>query len=245
MLRIALLDDNEFQLSIEEEMLQEYLREQSLPADVRAFQKGTDLLKTVKEQGGFDVYLLDVMMPDTNGMEIACILRLQKDDGEIIFLTASSEYAVQSYEVKAANYLLKPLNRDKFRQVIGQVLLKRMNDARENLLNVTTPDGVRKIRMEEVQYVKVEDRRPVWVLRDGTGERRQVQGVALRGRFRDAMELLLKDARFSECGPSHVVRMNAVESVDDDYLLMRGGDILYVSRGAAADFKKRWLEHHR
>ncbi|MBO2516999.1 MAG: hypothetical protein CW338_06970 [Clostridiales bacterium] len=241
MLRIALLDDNEFQLSIEEEMLQEYLREQSLPAEVRVFQKGSDLLEHVKEHGPFDMYLLDVMMPETNGMEIATILRLQKDDGEIVFLTASAEYAVQSYEVKAANYLLKPINRDKFCQVIGQVLLKRMNDTRENTLTVTTVDGPRKIRLEDIQYVKVEDRRPIWVLRENSGERRQIQGPALRGRFRDMMSVLLRDDRFVECGPSCVVRMSAVESVEDDYLLMRNWDVLYVSRGAAAEFKKKWL----
>lgn len=66
-----------------------------------------------------DILLLDINMPDITGMEFA---RSLKNAPEIIFTTAYSEYAVESYEVNAIDYILKPIAFPRFIQAINKAI---------------------------------------------------------------------------------------------------------------------------
>lgn len=58
-----------------------------------------------------DLVFLDIQMPDINGIELT---RLLPSDTRVIFTTAFKEYALDSYEVEALDYLLKPVSYQKF-----------------------------------------------------------------------------------------------------------------------------------
>ena len=92
--------------------LEEYrlTRDGSLTYDI--FTNATDLLETIPVHH-FDLLLLDILMPGITGMDAAREIRQTNSTIPIIFLTSSSEYAVESYRVNAADYLLKPLDADK------------------------------------------------------------------------------------------------------------------------------------
>ncbi|MEZ4898613.1 MAG: response regulator transcription factor [Saprospiraceae bacterium] len=65
-----------------------------------------------------DVLLLDIHMPHLNGLNLA---RLILAPTKIIFTTAHSEYAVESYHLNAIDYLLKPITLERFIQAIQKV----------------------------------------------------------------------------------------------------------------------------
>ncbi|MCE7993936.1 MAG: response regulator transcription factor [Roseivirga sp.] len=83
-----------------------------------------DAMKAFKfmEAEQVDVIFLDINMPDISGVEFA---RLLADGPLIIFTTAYSEYALESYEVEALDYLLKPISFSR--------LMKSLNKAQERL----------------------------------------------------------------------------------------------------------------
>lgn len=62
-----------------------------------------------------DILLLDIHLPDTNGLDLA---RTCKDIPVIIFTTAYSEHALESYSLDATDYLLKPISPDRFKTAI-------------------------------------------------------------------------------------------------------------------------------
>ena len=68
-----------------------------------------------------DIVLLDIHMPDLNGIELA---RTLKNVPSIIFTTAYSEYALESYEVNAVDYLLKPIALPRFMQAIEKAIAR-------------------------------------------------------------------------------------------------------------------------
>lgn len=68
-----------------------------------------------------DILLLDIHMPDLNGVELA---RTLKNIPAVIFTTAYSEYALESYEVAAVDYLLKPIALPRFIQAIEKAIIK-------------------------------------------------------------------------------------------------------------------------
>ena len=108
-MRLAICDDNELQREMISDVINEYIRERRLDVNVSVFESGLKLIDSVRTQGRYDIYILDMLMPEMNGLEVASTLRMLKDDGKIIFLTATLDYAVASYDVRAFYYLVKPV----------------------------------------------------------------------------------------------------------------------------------------
>ena len=114
MLKIAACDDESAQLEQMERMLQDYFRARlALPGRISVFSDSRTLMSRVREQGGFDLYILDIIMPGLDGIQTGMELRKMGDGGEIIYLTTSSEYAVDSYTARAFFYLIKPVTEKK------------------------------------------------------------------------------------------------------------------------------------
>ena len=75
-----------------------------------SFTDSVEAINAVKEQTP-NILFLDIQMPDLNGMELAHMI---PDKTRVIFTTAFKEYAFESYEVKALDFLLKPIRYNKF-----------------------------------------------------------------------------------------------------------------------------------
>lgn len=128
MLKIAICDD--------EQPIRDYLKkltEKCTDAQVHVFANGEELLS---DPTVYDIILLDISLnrkPDSgkpNGMEVAKKIR-ETSDVIIIFVTALKEYVFEGYDVGAFHYLLKPVDEQKFMEVmdkaISQIKRKRIH----------------------------------------------------------------------------------------------------------------------
>ena len=240
MIKIALCDDNEFQRELMEDIINEYRQlHNSLDIRLSIFPGGRELLSSVKENGFYDIYILDLIMPDINGMETAVTLRAMKDPGKIIFLTATLDYAVASYEVDAFYYMLKPADQGKLFKVLDKAC--RDYTGTESAINLKTRSGIVKIKYEDILYVSLENRALRYNLKDG----KTLDGMAIRVPFKDSVASLLEDSRFSLCGVSMVVNLDYLDQMDAESVLLSDGTILYPSKAACATLKKAWQERKK
>ena len=122
-LNIAICDDEAIHRREIQTMLSRYLQEHpSLEGKLWVYSEGKALLEQAREMGGFDLYILDILMPEFSGIEIGRRLRALGDGGEILYLTNSNDFAADSYDVGAFFYLLKPVEEEKlFRVLAGAV----------------------------------------------------------------------------------------------------------------------------
>jgi YesN/AraC family two-component response regulator len=84
---------------------------QKLPqvTEVKGFIKGLEALEWLNEHT-VDVAILDINMPDIDGLTLAARIKEKQPDTAIVFLTGYSQYAVDAFALHASGYLLKPLN---------------------------------------------------------------------------------------------------------------------------------------
>lgn len=112
MLRIATVDDNPADLKEIRMCLSHYFQKRSgqTPIDytISAYTSGPSFLENF-EKGDYDLILLDIYMPRMTGMQVAEEIRTIDEDAWIIFLTTSRDHALESYNVFASGYVLKPL----------------------------------------------------------------------------------------------------------------------------------------
>lgn len=235
MLRIAACDDEEKQLSQIAALLNSYLRSRpSLNGQVETFRSGSALLTRAEDAGGFDLYVLDILMPDLSGIDTGRRLRALGEGGEMIYLTSSNDFAADSYDVRAFFYLLKPVKENKLFEVLDGAV-EKLNRRRSNAAVVTTVDGPRRILFECIRYVERVGRLMRYYCTDGT-----VDSQTIRVPFREMAAPLLADRRFYLCGASFVLNFQHVTGVNGRAALLDNGQTVMLPRTAAADFKKAW-----
>ena len=154
MLRIAICDDDEQQLRQTENLVSAYLRARpGAGGQVESFGSGGALLARAEAAGGFDLYVLDILMPELSGIDTGRRLRALGEGGEIVYLTSSNDFAADSYDVRAFFYLLKPVKENKLFQVLDGAV-KKLHQRRSSAVVVTTADGPRRILLERIRYVE-------------------------------------------------------------------------------------------
>lgn len=236
MLRIALCDDDKEQRAILSALLRDYLRRPGAPqALLWTFSSGLELLSAVEDKGGFDLYILDVIMPEMSGIQLGKKLRGMGSGGAIVYLSFSREYALDSYEAQAFSYLLRPVQAEDLYQVLDRAVVA-MEKHRTACIAVKTKDGSRLLRLDEIQYVELVRRKARYYLSGGE----QVESVTLRVPFREAVSALMEDPRFFLCGSSFVVNLYYVIALENGCFLMDGGARLAWARGQAPEARQRW-----
>lgn len=235
MLQIALCDDEEKQLNQAAAMLNTYLSSRpDLSGQVETFRSGIELLTRVEDAGGFDLYVLDILMPQLSGIDTGHRLRALGDGGEIVYLTTSNDFAADSYDVRAFFYLLKPVNEEKLFQVLDGAV-EKLNRRRSSAVVVTTVDGPRRILLERIRYVERVGRCMRYYCTDTT-----IDSQTIRVSFREAAAPLLADRRFCLCGASFVLNFQHVTGVNGQTALLDNGQTVILPRMSATGFKKAW-----
>ena len=119
-MRIAACDDNLEFLQELSELLNKYSEESRINVEYKMYTNPFELVTQMEKGIHYDIILMDVCMPGMNGIQCAKDIRGYDNFVKIVFLTSSKEYAVESYTVKAHDYLLKPIEKDRLFTVLKQ-----------------------------------------------------------------------------------------------------------------------------
>jgi two-component system response regulator AlgR len=111
----------------------------------------------------FDVALLDVHMPGTDGLALAQAMQGLANPPAVIFVTAHAEHAVQAFDIAAADYLTKPVRLERLQQALQKVeRLMQMErgleakNALEEVLLIQERNRTERVPLLQVMYFKAE-----------------------------------------------------------------------------------------
>ncbi len=239
-IRIAICDDDIVWRRQILELTNAYAAEKpELGVSFTAFEWGSDLLEAARKTGGFDVYILDILMRGMNGIELGTRLRQMGFDGKIIYLTSSQEFAIEAYSVKAYNYLLKPLRKETFFSAMDEVY-SAISHRKGKSLIVRTRDSSIKVSFDSIEYAELCKRTVVYHLTGG----KTLESISIRTSFSEAITELLQDSRFILCGTSMVANMHHITMVEKDGLLFRNQRKVYLPRKACSDIRSAWYDFY-
>ena len=234
---IALCDDDAKQMQLTHKLLDNYLSLRGAAAKIWEFASGQALLNAMYDET-FDLYLLDIVMPEMDGIDLGMELRKTDENGIIIYLTTSPDFALEGYSVKAASYLLKPVQEEKLFSSLDDAL-KAITDHRKQSIMVKTADGMSRLLLDDILYVEQTERAPHYHLRDGSC----MAGVTIQTSFQDTIRPLLADKRFYLCGASFVLNLHCIKSINKADVLFVGGQQTTVPRRSAAELNTAWIHY--
>lgn len=179
--------------------------------NITEYQSAEALLTDVEDgKASFHVIFMDIFLKKMDGIEAAHILRKQKVRSSIVFLTNSADYAVESYDVDASGYLLKPFDEEKLHKILDKV----MKSFHRKRIAVRCARDMEYIYLDEIVWVESQNKVSIYHLEDGR---------ILQSRTKlDEIEAHLSDPRFLRCHQSYLVNMDHVVNVKNDFFMSDG-----------------------
>ncbi len=238
MIRIAICDDDSAHREKISSYIGEYAESRKDTSIVYStFFSPKQLLNAALEYDGFDIYILDVLMPEMSGIELGVELRKTDVDGKIIYLTSTPEFGVDSYLASAFFYLLKPVDKDKLFDVIDRAVEAVRNRKGKSIM-VKSRDKLYKISFDDILYVELNRRSLIFFLSNGT----QIKSVTVRTTFAEAVEVLLRDERFFVCGASLAINLYHVIAVEREAVVFKKDERMYCPRSACPAIRSAWFD---
>ena len=227
-MKIAICDDDKNELFRILSVLADYQTQRNIEFSYKPFDNSTELASNLLQEH-YDIYLLDVVMPGLNGIELAKEIRSSDKAADIIFLTSSPEFAVESYTVKASNYLVKPVSRDRLVEALDDIMRTRTED-RDSCLVLKSSVGVHKVHMSEIIYIEALNRKIIYYLRNNS----QITCV-------DSDRQLLQHPEFLLAHRSFLVNMNYIRRIDAADLYLANGKCLPLAQRRISEIKRLYL----
>jgi len=204
------------------------------------FTDSINALNAVREQKP-DLLFLDIQMPNLDGMELAHSL---PEETHVVFTTAFKEYAFESYEVNALDFLLKPVRYNKFLAAIEKA---RKQLAPKESPRPSTPspatvfirvDGEwRNISVEHIVYVNgMKD----YVMFYLEGEQKPlITHLTMK-----AVEEMLPSDKFLRIHRSYIVAIGKIRKIDRNDCIYIGNEIIHVPDGYLQTVRD-FIDRHR
>lgn len=231
MLKIIACDDDVAFLDRLHRMIDRWSSETGTAVDVALVTRGEDLLARHAASRA-DIILLDMIMPLVNGMDTARELRQADTAVRLVFLTSSPEFALESYEVRAFDYLLKPVTYERLAQLLDE--LSSMRPAATDELVIKTSFGYHALRLSDIEYAEARNKHVVFHLRDG----RDIEALES---FRSVEDRLVQNATFFKCHRSYQVNLRNIDHFDRTDIVMRSGACIPLSRSCKQGFQDAYF----
>lgn len=228
---IAVCDD--VWMSTEEiaKMTEEVCLEEQIRPEISCFQSAEKLLADIKAKSRYDLMLLDVMMPELDGMELARILRSQKEKTSIVFISSNREMAMQGYEVSAARYLAKPVDKDKLKEAI---LFCYGEYRKERELLIPVNGSIRKVAPKDIYYIEIVGRKS----RIRMEQEEWDTGLSIA-----ELEAMLSGQDFIRCHQSFLVNCRYIRSLRTSSMELTDGRNVPVSKHRIKEVRQAFFDY--
>ena len=201
MFRMVIVEDNETERERMRAYVTAYASDRGLDIDLQVFTDGKYLLENYPAQT--DLILLDIDMEFVSGIDAARKIRSFDTNVQILFVTRMVQYALEGYEVDAADFIVKPLPYEQFEVKMDRVM-KKIRLSRPRFLKVICGKEERLLRIQHILCIEALNKKTIIHMKDGTDlEISQPLKV---------LEKALAEEPFFRCHNAFLVNMTYVQS---------------------------------
>lgn len=230
--RVAVIDDEAGERDLLKKYLSRFSVENDCPLSVDAYASGDNLL--AQYQYNYDILLLDVDMPGTDGINCARRIRALDDGVTFLFVTNLAQYAIAAFEVEAADYIIKPVEYYdfslKFRHALKCAARRGSHE-----LTLEAVDGVHRVKLNDIIYLDVRNHYLTYHLSDGNIEVRGSMG---------AHEAQLRPYGFCRIHKSFLINLARVSLIRSNEVVL--GELrLPIGRGYKDELMEQYLRFVR
>ena len=213
MVHIAIVDDEAQAAEKLSGLLRQYGEAHGVQFEIDAFKNAIVFLTNC--QPVYDIVFFDIQMPHMDGMEAAEELRKLDSETMLIFVTNMAQFAVWGYQVRAFDFLVKPLNEDAFELKIKR-MLDQLATRKEQKITISSSGMQLCLAAREIYYVEISNHLLLYHTARGdypvygtlSGVQKQLEGMG-----------------FSLCNNCYLVNLYYVQKVFKHTVTVRGTEL--------------------
>lgn len=236
MFHIAVCDDSIEELSNMVQLIDLYRTSKHLNCEHTVFLNGFELISALEKEKQFDIYCLDIMMPGFTGIDVAKEIRTFDKTAPIIFFTSSPEFALESYSVKAINYILKPISKEKLFFTFDELVEQIKSGKDDETIIVKSNEGIQKILINNLVFTEVIGRSVLYHLRSG-------KVIECIEAFSSVCDNLMRYRCFIKPHRSYLVNMQYVDTIDNHQITLQTLSAVPIAQGKAKQVKMQYLNY--
>jgi len=232
-LRIAVCDDEK----LIRDTIAERIKKLYPFYEILKYKNGEKLLEDTIES---DIVFLDIQMDGMDGIETAKCLRKRNKKIILIFLTAWEEYVFQAFDVEAFHYLIKPLRKEKFYQVLEAAInkveeiqgaMQKKREEKSILVKVGTSS--QKIYLDEIIYAEIYNRKVTLYT--------TTKNIEFYAKMSNLEQELGED--FVRPHRSYLVHLRYVSKYCATDITLENGTVILLAKQKYKEFVKRYMKY--
>ena len=221
MLKIAVLDDQELYVNKIDEITKKAMLELGIVYELFKYTSTEEFLYDLGEDIKCDIYLVDVELQTTSGLEVARKIREKYYDSAIIYVTNYIEYAVEGYEVNAYRYIPKTILEEKLPEAYAAVYVN-IENKKKNFYIIENNHRMERIAYEDTFYVKKDQKYILIVHKHGVSRERKT--------IAEFIESVQSLDTFVVVDRSYIVNAFHIMTLKKQEIILRNGETIPVSR---------------
>ena len=229
MIRIAIVEDEPTERDRIKVYLEEIAQEDQSQFDIEQYSSGMAFVMSGMKD--YDLVLMDIDMPNLNGIETAKALRKVDQSATLIFVTNMAQYAISGYEVNAVDFILKPVNRYSFAIKIKRAI-SRTAKKNDNAIQIKMDGTIFLVHMYQIMYLEVDGHYVIFHTTQGDYKEYTTLKLAQKR---------INSSHFVQCNQSFLINMKYIESVSRESVTV-GGTVIYISRKMKTEFMNAVLD---
>lgn len=227
-MKIAVINDSAEDRKLLAEKIQNFCLRESLIYEIRSFSSGNEFL--LASRTDWDIIFLDIFMNEIDGMTVARTLRGNNVSSLIVFTTSSRDYAIESYDVRAFHYLVKPIEQDKLDEVLR--LSEKSIRSRNHYIEVKEGRIMSRILIRDIMYTDYYNH----YIQIHTPGRM----IKTYMSFAEFSPLLLKYKQFLSPYRNCMINMDYVQQMDDHDFLMKDQVQIPINRARKSEIRQAY-----
>lgn len=229
MVRIAIVDDENKALELECDCVGKVVYEKG-EAEIFSFSSAEEAEETINQGAEYDVLITDIELSGMSGLELGKIVRRKLHRCYLVFLTAYSEFAVESYRLEAYQYILKTDMQERL-PPITEKLIDKIKKERKNFLILGPENERQKVYFRDIIYVQKDKGLKYVLYITKAGNFREREGL------KRVMEKL-NSKMFLFADRSYIVNMKYIEKISGDIIYLEENHQLAVTHARLKKVKE-------
>lgn len=221
MIKVAICDDELGVCAVIEDYVEDACKNLKVKADISVYDDGKALCKALQEGERFALILLDIELPEFDGVAIGDYIRevLKDNTIQIAYISGNEGYAMRLFDVRPINFMVKPITYQQIEKVLSKTLML-MSELTKMFMYKKKQD-MHFIEYRNIMYFKSDNRKVQIVLQDHVEE------------FYGKLELIydqLSKQEFLYIHKSYIVNISYVRTFHYESLTLMNGEVLPIAQ---------------
>lgn len=234
MLKVGICDDEEEFILELKGYISEYSKKNNVEIMVHTYKNPEDLLTFIEKEETLNIVFLDILLKGISGVEVGRMIRsnLKNETIQIVFVSSKEGYAMQLFDIRPMNFLIKPINYQKTKYILDEY--DRLYHFQNHYFEYNIGKSHFIVNEQAIMYFQSQGKKVHIVS--------QIERKEFYGKLSDIL-FQLNDKNFCMVHKSYIINMRYAIEYQKECVIMANGETIPVSRSMRNNLNRKLLEN--